>query len=418
MDDRKVNVLLIEDDESDYLIARRLLSRSAEPRFDVAWANTLESGLARVGPAVDAILLDLTLPDSRGWETFVRAYAGAPAIPIILLTGVDDEALGVRAVHGGAQDYLVKGRLDTYLLCRAVLHAIERKKIKDRLEQLVEELRIRNERMEADLSVAREAQLALMPRAYPTFPPGVDPPRSRVRFAHIYRPCRTVGGDFFSVTALSDTAAGVFIGDVMGHGMRSALVTAVLRGLLEELRAAAGNPGELLTEVSRALNALLRQPRELIFVSALYLVIDSATGCVSGANAGHPLPLVLPARAGGARPLEFPAPAFGPALGILEGHTYGVTNWRVEEGDRLLLYTDGLVELADESGADYGCGRLAAAATRHGGEPIESLVREVMADAERFAGRPEFEDDICLVAAELAGGAVPAVDLHRGGKGA
>ncbi len=403
MDSEAVNVLLIEDDEEDYVIARRLLSRSTEGRFTLTWASTLAAGLEQLGPKVDVVLLDLSLPDSQGWETFEQVHSRAPTVAIILLTGLDDGDLGRRAVHEGAQDYLVKGPQEAQFLCRAILYGLERKRIKDRLEQVVEELRLRNEQMAADLSVAREVQLALLPRTYPAFPPSVPEACSRIRFNHFYHPCRTVGGDFFSVIPVSDHAAGVFICDVMGHGMRAALVTAIIRGLIEELRSTADDPGRLLTRANRAFTTVLRQPHEPSFASALYVVLDLHNGTLTGANAGHPAPVRLAADDKDADALQFDGRSFGPALGIDGDCRYESRTWPLAAGDRVLLYTDGLTELTDQAGQAYGTARLLAAARTHAAEPLADLVSALIIDAAAFSSREEPEDDICLVAIEAGG---------------
>ena len=104
------------------------------------------------------------------------------------------------------------------------------------------ELRKKNEILEDDLKMAREIQQAILPQQYPAFPPGVPPESSLLHFCHRYHPTGQVGGDFFNVLRLSDTQAGLFICDVMGHGVRSALVTAMVRALVEELRPMAMDP--------------------------------------------------------------------------------------------------------------------------------------------------------------------------------
>jgi len=404
MNTEAVNVLVIEDDEEDFFIARSILAGSRDGRFAVTWAASLAEGLQRLGPGIDVVLLDLTLPDSQGWETFERVQSQAPAVTIILLTGVDDADLAIRAVHAGAQDYVVKGDQEALLLCRAVLYGLERKRIKDRLEQVVGELRLRYEEMAADLEVAREVQLAFMPRTYPSFPPAAAPEQSLIRFGHFYHPCRTVGGDFFSILPVSETAAGVFICDVMGHGLRSALVTAIIRGLLEELRSVARDPGRLLTKANRAFTAVVHQPQQPIFASALYLLLDLGTGTLSGANAGHPPPLRLPADGSEATALPLGGRSFGPALGIDGDHSYVSSHWPLAAGDRLLLYTDGLTELADPQAEQFGTTRLLKAAQTHAAEPLKALVRAVVLDAVGFSASDEPEDDICLVGVQAGGG--------------
>jgi PAS domain S-box-containing protein len=139
MGEKPIRVLLVEDSPTEARLIQALLTdRDAHaadpvaPPFELEWADRLSVGLERLAVGgIDVILLDLTLPDSQGWDTFTRAHAQAPQEPIILLTGLDDEELAVRAVREGAQDYLVKGQVDSSLLVRAIRYAIERKQTEE-----------------------------------------------------------------------------------------------------------------------------------------------------------------------------------------------------------------------------------------------------------------------------------------------
>ena len=131
-----------------------------------------------------------------------------------------------------------------------------------------QELRFRNEQMEEDLRMAREIQQAIIPQQYPCFPQSASPEQSALRFCHRYLPTGAVGGDFFNIRPLSDTRAGIFICDVMGHGVRSALVTAILRALVEELTPVATDPGELLGQINRDLRSILKQSGTPLFTTA------------------------------------------------------------------------------------------------------------------------------------------------------
>ena len=127
-----MRLLLIEDNPGDARLLRVLLE--SEPVFEVEDRATLTDGLARLAqgpesPPVELLLLDLGLPDSQGLETLHQAQTSAPDLPIIVLTGLADEEIAVRAVAAGAQDYLVKGQFDAQLLIRALRYAVERKKI-------------------------------------------------------------------------------------------------------------------------------------------------------------------------------------------------------------------------------------------------------------------------------------------------
>src|SRR4029077_15016918 len=133
-----------------------------------------------------------------------------------------------------------------------------------------------------------EIQLAMLPLQYPTFPRNVVPDQSAIQFTHRYLPTSQVGGDFFSLSALSDTAVSVFICDVAGHGVRSALVTAMIRALVEELKPLAADPGQFLTKLNGDLYSILRHTGTPLLTTAISLVVDVRAGCVRFANAGHP----------------------------------------------------------------------------------------------------------------------------------
>jgi len=141
-----IHVLLIEDDPTYVKLLQRVLAeefaRRGEPfPFTFTWADSLAAGLSVLkGGGIDAALLDLSLPDAKGLAVFSAVEAQAPDVPVIVLTGFDDEELGAKIVQDGAQDYLVKSHVNGYLLRRAIRHAIERKKAGEEREHLLREL--------------------------------------------------------------------------------------------------------------------------------------------------------------------------------------------------------------------------------------------------------------------------------------
>jgi two-component system phosphate regulon sensor histidine kinase PhoR len=129
-------ILLIEDNPADARLLREMLVEIRDAPFELEWVERLSAGLERLTKGdVDAVLLDLSLPDSQGLETFLRVQAQAPHVPITVLSGLDDAALALQAVREGAQDYLVKGKIDGNLLVRAIRYAIERKRIEEALRE-------------------------------------------------------------------------------------------------------------------------------------------------------------------------------------------------------------------------------------------------------------------------------------------
>jgi phosphoserine phosphatase RsbU/P len=133
-----------------------------------------------------------------------------------------------------------------------------RKKAEEQLAKYAEELREKNAQLEQDLETARELQNALLPQKYPRFPRSALPEASALRFHHFFRPSSSVGGDFFQVFQLSDSAAGVLICDVMGHGVRAALVAMILHTLVEDLRVHTTDPAKFLQELNRGISRILK----------------------------------------------------------------------------------------------------------------------------------------------------------------
>src|SRR6185437_3675384 len=225
---------------------------------------------------------------------------------------------------------------------------------------------------------------------------------SILRFSHRYISAEAVGGDFFDIFAITDTAAGVFVCDVMGHGMRAALITAIMRGLIEELMPVAADAGRFLTEINRSLRAILRRTREPFLATAFYAIADSDTGELRFANAGHPSPFLLRGGAKDVQPLKNFDPRHGPALGLFEKTDYPTCRCPFAPQDLVFLYTDGIYEVTNDEGQVFGQERLLQAARKGIQKPAEELFNDLLADAPRFSGRSDFEDDVCLVGVEAA----------------
>jgi DNA-binding response OmpR family regulator len=122
-----MRILLIEDNEDDACVIRETLAERTAPAIGLKWVDRLGSGLTRlVHDSFDAVLLDLSLSDSQGLDTFDKVHTQNPKVPIVIMTGLDDEGTAIQAVQRGAQDYLVKKQLDADQLVRALRYAIER----------------------------------------------------------------------------------------------------------------------------------------------------------------------------------------------------------------------------------------------------------------------------------------------------
>jgi sigma-B regulation protein RsbU (phosphoserine phosphatase) len=527
--DLPVRILLVEDNADDARLFKELVADAMAP-FSIDHVRRLSEAVERLAHGgIDIIMSDLSLPDSLGLDTFDRLHAAAPALPVILLSGTDDETLAVDTVRRGAQDYLVKGRADTHLIVRAIRYALsrgaadralagersllrnvidnlldsicvkdihgvyrlgnlahmrslgaerpedvvgktvfdffprdaaerlqaddrnvirtgnavvnrqeaflrpdgarrwlsttkvplrndegqiigivaigrditDRKRNEEQLALYNEQLREKNMQLEDDLDMASEVQQAFLPQQFPSFPSHAAPGQSAIGFFSQYLPTGAVGGDFFHVLPLSDTEAGIFICDVMGHGVRAALVTAIQRALVEEMAGLGRQPGEFLTHINQALLSILRRTRTPMFASAFYLYLNAATGELRYANAGHPKPLHLRRSqrrvdvlaAYGSRP--------GSALGVFENADYQTLYGRIEPGDMVLLFTDGIFEVEGPDGDYFDPQRIIASVESRLPAPSGEIIEALLADARGFSVKHQFGDDVCLVGIEF-----------------
>jgi len=155
MKDDPLKVLLVEDNPGDARLVREALAEARGARFALTHVDCLAPALKQIAAGdMDVILLDLSLPDASGLETLSKTHAAAPGVPIVVLTGLDDEELALKAVYEGAQDYLVKGQMEGRLLTRSLGYAIER-------QRLLAELQALREREIQELREALAAQKAL-----------------------------------------------------------------------------------------------------------------------------------------------------------------------------------------------------------------------------------------------------------------
>ncbi|HEX8296600.1 MAG TPA: SpoIIE family protein phosphatase [Chthoniobacteraceae bacterium] len=276
-----------------------------------------------------------------------------------------------------------------------------KKRAEEQLGKYAQELRRRNEELEEDLEMARELQSALMPRRYPCFPHNAAPVDSAIRFSHFFNPSTAVSGDFFDILELSDTSAGIFICDVMGHGVRAALVAAIVRALIGELRGSADMPGVFLEKLNRKLSDILKQTDIPMFASASYVVADLAKGELRYANAGHPDPVCVRHAVSATQTSQLNECKRGPVLGMFETAEYGTCHMPLAAHDKIFLFTDGLFEVEGADGELYDQQSLLRAVGSRVNLAPGDLCREVLAEIRQFSANQQFSDDVCLVGLEV-----------------
>jgi serine phosphatase RsbU (regulator of sigma subunit) len=372
-------VLVVEDDDGDALLVRELLL-VALPDVEVERAGTLAAARRLVRDA-DCVILDVGLPDAEGTTGVEQLTADAPETAVVVLTGAASERLGMAAVAAGAQDYLVKGRVDDQLLARSIRYAIERQ---------------RAARLSRDLYDAerRRAENTRMERAL-TPPPLLRSPDVHVAVRYqAGRAGAEIGGDFYDAVEGPDQALHLLIGDVAGHDPDAAALAARLRSAWRALTLA----GLDQLECVEILDAFLRtEVEELTFATLATLVITPDRRSASLLMAGHPPPILL-----GPECQLVGEGKGGHVLGVIPHPAWAPVDVDLGPGTSLLLYTDGLIEGYTSPGVRERLGTEAVLEIVDGlraqGHPADGILDALLADVQRRNGGPLADDvALCLV---------------------
>ncbi|MFF4765752.1 PP2C family protein-serine/threonine phosphatase [Streptomyces sp. NPDC001255] len=380
-----VTLVLVEDDAGDALLVEEYLADSAL-NLGLTWCKTLaeaQTVLARTaGPL--CVLLDLHLPDVHGLDAVRRVLTVAPDAAIIVLTGLAESEIGLDAVALGAQDYLVKNRVDPETLGRAVRYAVQRKVV---------------ERASAALQVSRlraeenaRLELGLLPTPLLRTVPADFSVVSR------YEPGRDhalLGGDFYDVVQTADGTVHAVVGDVSGHGAAEAALGVCLRVAWR----AAVLTGCVGSDQARLLNEILCAERagEHVFATYVSLRFDPDRRTLHTVRAGHHGSIIR--TPGG---IEWYEPEGGMALGLL-GPDMPTSAWpeavrAVEPDTAVVSFTDGLFEGRTGPGTRLGESGLLDLARHHndlaGPDFVRTLVEKV---AELAAPAGGLSDDLAVL---------------------
>lgn len=361
------SLVLIEDDAGDRLLVTDMLA-DVDPDLELICFTTLRAAIEDWPADAECVLLDLGLPDAMGLSAVERLREAVPDVPIVVLTGRPDDGIGRGALAAGAQDYLVKGKVDGTAIERSVRYAVERRSF-----MAVELLAQENARL----------QRGLLPS------PLVS--TRDLRFASFYRPGggrALLGGDFYDVVQ-TDTGVHLLIGDVSGHGPEEAALGVALRIAWRSL-VLAGHPG---VDVVRGVEQVLLAERhdDDHYATIAMVSVDTALARADVLLCGHPSPLLI--RGHDVDELD---ESRLPILTLLEGLPVEPFSVELDGEWGLLLFTDGLFEGRATPGARTRFGveglvqqlrSLVAAGT-----PRESLASELFAAVEQANGGPLTDD--------------------------
>jgi phosphoserine phosphatase RsbU/P len=377
-------VLIVDDVKANVDVLVQALT--GEYKLSVALGGQQALDAVRRNPP-DLILLDIVMPDVDGYEICrrLRASEATRELPIMFLSSLEDVKDKAHGFEVGGNDYLtkpfeileVKARVRSLLKAKSYADAVR-------------------EAAERELAIAREIQTGLLPASIETQVKGTG-----LDVQAILEPARQVGGDLYEVLRLDDGRVLVAVGDVSGKGIPAALFMAVAMTLLRTL----ARQGKPLEVILRELNdELLAQNPRGMFVTLQCLLFDPARGCVTCASAGHH---------GAARivPGESPRLVFesgGRVLGIIPADTITSETLDLQNGETLVLFTDGVSEAMDTNDELFGEERLLAHLDTATGRSARETSVGILEAVRQHAAGAHQSDDITIVTVRWDGRVTPS----------
>src|SRR5512132_756681 len=363
VDDAKANLdILVEGLKSDHKLS---LALNGETALQIAARTPL-----------DLVLLDIVMPGLDGYEVCrrMRQMPETAEVPIMFLSSLEEVQNKTRGFEAGANDYLtkpfemleVKARVRSLLKAKAYSDAVK-------------------EQLAADLRVAREIQMGILPHDFTAVEKAY-----RVSFGAILEPAREVGGDLYGVCAAGPERLMIFLGDVSGKGIPASMFMVRTVSLARLLAREIAEPKRILERLNDELSA---DNASHMFVTFLCAVFEPATHRLTLASGGHCYPLLLPADG----PPCWITKTIGTALGFDSGLEFQAMELTLSDGDAVVFYTDGVSEAFNPERELYGSERLLADASGLAGQSANAISAGLLAKVRAFAGTAPQSDDIAIL---------------------
>lgn len=366
-----LTILVVDDVNTNLILLKAILRKEG---FMVLTASSgREARTLAASRPVNLVLLDICMPDEDGLETCVqlKREPATESIPVIFISDLSDVNNKLRGFEAGAVDYITKPFEKAEVLARVRLHL----RLSEGRRALIAEHSARLR----ELSQAQQAILA-RPEDFP-----------EANFAVFYRPAGAAGGDFYDVIRLSEGIFGYLAADVSGHDLGTSLTTPAIKAVVNRFAGPLYTP----VETVRALNDIIRPVLpEGHYMTLIFAHLNRWRGRLTLVNAGHPPAIFVPA-AGAPRALE----GEGDVVGIFDHVHFEPVELNVTRGDRLFLYTDGVLNAVGGGGRQNKIDELARRCHTAGNLPLAQAVAEIAAALNPVA--PELHDDLLLLGVEI-----------------
>lgn len=384
----KLNILVVDDSRIMLSLIRSILSLQG--------ANVIEChdgqdaiDVLESGQSVDMVITDYIMPKKDGIELskYIRKNLQRSDLPIIILTSIGKPSVVLNALRAGANDYLTKPFSRDELLARIKNHA-QLIYFHRQLQHELEERQKREIAVQEELKQARETQQTILPHKLP------DIPNANIYCK--YQPMDQIGGDFYNIFELFGNQFGIMVADVTGHGVPAALISFMISTIFQSSAKLSDSTDIVVQKTNDALHNKLQEDK---FATMFYAIYDANTRIIRFTNAGHPDALVVRPKTKEVYYLSTKGLFVGPFDSSIA--SYEQKSFQLTPGDKLLLYTDAILEVADESNEQMGKSHLVNFVRDNCELPIDQLIDLIYEFGIKHSQDNSYGDDFTLIGMDI-----------------
>ncbi len=386
------SVLVVDDLPENVLLISKYLEGEG---CNIQTARSGQEALNQVeNQRPDIVLLDVMMPDLDGIEVCrrIKRMEGSGFLPVVLITAYSAQEIRRQGLEAGAEDFLSKPVEREELLAR-IRNLLRTKRFYD-------DLRLAYQQIERDVAAIGAIQRSLLPAEQPDLP--------GVAISSYYQPSRMAGGDYFDYVKIDDHRLGIAVGDVSGHGPQASVLMTMMKMILHLCPDHWAQPARLMEVANRKLQQFV-PPGD--FITVFYGVLNILEGSLTFTSAGHPPPILFgPGRPGP----ESLRTQRGYPLCVAASSDCEEMRVTFRSGDRLLIYTDGLIEAQNPEREMLGLDRLLEMLSASGELSARELTSRIIGQVIEFKQNDQFRDDCTMLILEWTEGAAARPTGRRG----
>lgn len=380
-----IRILSVDDEEEiEFLITQFFRRKIRSGEYEFFFAHNGVEGLTALHdhPDIEIILCDINMPEMDGLEMLAKVNEMQnPALRVIMVSAYGDMENIRMAMNGGAFDFATKP-IDMDDLERTIEKAIKQIDFVHQSQKEHKKL----EGLEKDLAAANQIQQFILPREFPPFPDVSD----KLDISASMEAAKDIGGDFYDFFRIDDDHIALVIGDVCGKGIPAALFMAVSRTFIRSVGMQYEHVGECITNVNRLLAS---SSVEYMFVTVFYAIYDIRTGILTYCNGGHNPPYLLHAD-GTTEQLPMTQNAM---VGAYKRIIFKESTLQLEQGDTLVMFTDGVTEAMNPAREMFGIKRLDGILRGQTDKSCQQMIESIKTGISDFVGDEEQSDDITML---------------------